>query len=271
MKRIILFFLVLSAAVCRADNYFVDGMKWECVVSGDAYPYPYPELDFVYETVYLEGTEIVNGVESLKMWMIRDHDESTAEVISHIYTDGDKVFFLEPYTGEWRLMYDFGMKEGSVNEITAYRTPSNTVHSSILKCASVYNSDEYGGLEVLSLDEYEYEGAEYHENGKWLNGIGSVNGVLMNSEFNYDGIGGRLLKAILPNNEVIYEYTAGVETNEILQPLNISGGNGEILVGGDYPDLAVYDTTGRRYAGTRVPAGLYIVTAGGRTAKVLVK
>jgi hypothetical protein len=75
----------------------------------------------------------------------------------------------------------------------------------------------------------------------------------------YEGIGGYKLWS-----------TDGVESVST-DALCVSGGRGEILVNGDYPGLAVYDTTGRRYAGTRVPAGLYMVTAGGRTAKVLVK
>ncbi len=74
----------------------------------------------------------------------------------------------------------------------------------------------------------------------------------------------------LDGNLVYFNAQVGVESVSA-DALCVSGGRGEILVGGDYPDLAVYDTTGRRYAGTRVPAGLYIVAAGGRTAKVLVK
>lgn len=53
--------------------------------------------------------------------------------------------------------------------------------------------------------------------------------------------------------------------------VTIIGGNGKIIVNGDYTTLLVHDISGQRYDTLTVPAGFYIVTVDGHSTKVLVK
>lgn len=53
--------------------------------------------------------------------------------------------------------------------------------------------------------------------------------------------------------------------------VNVYGGNGEIVIEGDYNTAEVYDLQGRKALGLNVPAGIYVVNVDGATFKVAVK
>jgi hypothetical protein len=82
-------------------------------------------------------------------------------------------------------------------------------------------------------------------------------------------------KVTVPANGYVVIATKNVtEVSDIIsdtiQP-EVFGGNGYIYVNGDYSDLTIYNVAGQKFNTLNVPAGLYIVRAGGETFKVMVK
>ena len=64
----------------------------------------------------------------------------------------------------------------------------------------------------------------------------------------------------------------GVVADEIgSSNVTVTGGNGEIIINGDYNNVQVYTIAGQSLGTLTVPAGLYIVNVYGNTSKVLVK
>lgn len=53
--------------------------------------------------------------------------------------------------------------------------------------------------------------------------------------------------------------------------VDVIGGQGEIIIAGEYDDVAVFNLAGQPMNSLNVPAGLYIVNVDGYTAKVIVK
>ena len=53
--------------------------------------------------------------------------------------------------------------------------------------------------------------------------------------------------------------------------INVFGANGEIIIEGEYENVAVYSVTGQKYSTLKVPAGVYVVNIDGNCTKVLVK
>ena len=51
----------------------------------------------------------------------------------------------------------------------------------------------------------------------------------------------------------------------------VYGGQGEIVIDGEYNDVRVYSISGQYFNTLSVPAGLYIVNVDGNTTKVIVK
>ena len=51
----------------------------------------------------------------------------------------------------------------------------------------------------------------------------------------------------------------------------VTGGEGEIIIDGDYNAAEVYNIQGQRMASLEVPTGVYVVRVDGETFKVAVK
>lgn len=66
---------------------------------------------------------------------------------------------------------------------------------------------------------------------------------------------------------------AGVEDTFVNNEndVNVYGGNGEIVINGEYETVSVYSISGQRYNTLNVPAGLYVVNVDGKVTKVIVK
>ncbi len=66
---------------------------------------------------------------------------------------------------------------------------------------------------------------------------------------------------------------AGVEdvVGDISNTTKVYGGNGEIVIEGEYQSAQVYNIAGQVYGSLNVPAGLYIVNVDGVVSKVIVK
>ena len=81
----------------------------------------------------------------------------------------------------------------------------------------------------------------------------------------------------VPGNSYVVIGTsniAGVEdviNDEIKDNVTVYGGNGEIVILGEYKNANVYNVSGQEIGSLNVPAGLYIVKVDNKSYKVLVK
>lgn len=74
---------------------------------------------------------------------------------------------------------------------------------------------------------------------------------------------------VLVNSSV---ENAGIDNiTEDVNSIKVYGGQGQIIVDGEYDNIEVFSITGQSYNSLTVPAGLYIVRANGNTTKVIVK
>ena len=72
---------------------------------------------------------------------------------------------------------------------------------------------------------------------------------------------------------IVNKNVSGIEENiiEEYNKPNVYGGQGEIIVTGEYNNVSVYSVSGQAYNSLQVPSGLYIVNVDGVTSKVIVK
>lgn len=90
---------------------------------------------------------------------------------------------------------------------------------------------------------------------------------------------GTTIAASIPGNSYILVGTKDLASvdevigDDLGQGNNVSviGGQGEIIINGDYNDVQVYTIAGQSVGSLTVPAGLYIVNVDGKATKVLVK
>lgn len=81
---------------------------------------------------------------------------------------------------------------------------------------------------------------------------------------------------LMPNCYVVIgnKNISGVEeiaAEATVNTINVYGGNGEIIINGEYDNVDVYSISGQKYTSLNVPAGLYIVNVDGNVTKVIVK
>lgn len=92
-KKICLFLLVLVSfpIFAAAKNCFVDGMKWETLLTSMVAPYPTYSL--VYDVI--DGEETLAGYTAMKLYEYRYGEDSRTFKL-YLRVDGDKVYFLNP-------------------------------------------------------------------------------------------------------------------------------------------------------------------------------
>ena len=66
---------------------------------------------------------------------------------------------------------------------------------------------------------------------------------------------------------------SGVEDSitDVKDTINVYGGQGEIIISGEYQNVQVYSISGQLYSSLKVPSGIYIVNVDGNVSKVIVK
>lgn len=108
MKKLFTTLILLTPLFVAAENYFVEGAKWT-----------YYNVNHSIPTIYsIEGTDFKAGYECHNLYSnLFLGAEKT--IITLIRTEGDKVYYLhDPDATEWDLLYDFGLEEGEVCEIS---------------------------------------------------------------------------------------------------------------------------------------------------------
>lgn len=205
LKKVsVLLAMAMLPVLAMAQSYFVDGTKWKtrtypcCSLDGDG---------SVYITT-LEGEETIDGYTALKMYSESEDDPSSRTLKAYIRTDGDKVYFRKANSEitEWRLMYDFGLKEGEGCYVYALNRSEDIRPRSYIKCVGV-SRDAGSQLDVMTLEEYDDETCEsFVRHGKWFKGLASELGVEYNNYFELDG-GGTMLIEAQYGGDTVYEWT----------------------------------------------------------------
>lgn len=223
------FYLILAACCaflavspdCVAENYFREGMKWEY----KAYPDFFPDKEYkpYYVTQYLDGKDFVAGKHCLKLFtIVNDEIEHEPYLHTYISSVGDKVYFLsmkpgdDPETGEWLMLYDFGLKAGEVANIAfLFSCDAETLHKSVpMTCETITPESTHSHL-LFKMSMTESQGDSKYF-GDWIAGIGSLWGVACNGGWGFDGGGSMVLLRASLNGEVLYEnVNAGIEGAEV--------------------------------------------------------
>ncbi|GEM_PF-2361556 len=258
------------------ENCFVEGAAWETMFRGTQEP----NAEWHTSTFTLADPGSVAGKDCLKLYETTDGDASTIKHVAWIASEGDKVYSLnDAASGVWRLIYDFGVAEGSECEIYDYRkigypTPDDPF---TLKCVAV---SEENGLTIRALEIY---AGTSHSLGTehWIDGIGDTHGITYNLYEAIDGIGSMLVK-VTRDGRTVYENTAGITltaTSEIaVRPegldiiaTGVPAGTAVILAAIDGKVLHSGTVDGGTLRiGTPAP-GIYIVRIGDTVNKIATK
>lgn len=203
-------------------NHIQDGMSWVIEVYGTQDSIPEETI----KTIDINGAIDIDGITSLQMYETTNNDLSTRQLIAYIRTEGDKVFFkrADAISEEWNLMYDFGLNIGD----GCYVCDLGMQRRTYVKCINIDNNNaQYGGLETLTLVEYYDNGycQDYQlSTGVWLKGIGSVNGIIYNNFFEYDGGSSRLISATYDGKSIYNFRASGIDEAMNTKPIiNIKG------------------------------------------------
>lgn len=193
--------LAFAPTLMNAQTFFKEGTSWKTERWNSEFD---PKIHI--QIVSLDGTETIDGYASMKMYSEYENDATSRKLVAYIRTDGDKVFFMNPETKSkaWYLMYDFGLKAGEGCYV--YSCEFTNAEGEPLRSYVMYtgtNTTE-SGLTAMEVKEYYDETCdEYLGSEKWLKGLASTRGVLLNSSFALDGIGSSLLECS-NNNTLLY-------------------------------------------------------------------
>lgn len=285
MKLKILLMVALMPLCALGQNAFKDGtvwtMEWESFTSGIT--------TYGTDHSYISGTTEIDGIEALNLYHAESPDAGIEpRLVAHLKLDGERVYFKIPghLDTEWYLMYDFGIRPGEgltvYNSLQWYDATVLTEmpagpYSTFVVCTGV---DDNG---LITLTEYNNENREYItcKSGRWLKGIGGMQGVTYNNRFKtYDC--GSTLASVTCGDEVIYQNpVAGVESNLVASPVSVTSLDGCLSVSvAAATDVTVFNTGGVmvqsrsvRPGTTIIPLsrrGIYVVNVSGRTFKVAI-
>lgn len=148
------------AVSMNAQTLVKENKLWACTMAGSEQPEN-------YESYYIKfsGDTIVNGIEYKIAWKCQDSLQINWEIETFIREDSTKkVYFINPRTNEEELIYDFGLEEG------------DTIWSNTGQFYARVESVSYIHLDNFddSLKKIVVE-SEYYA---WIEGIGSMNGIL---------------------------------------------------------------------------------------------
>lgn len=266
MKKEFLMLIGLSAMICStatAQNYFTENTVWEEICRAT----PIEEYMTIHYTLAEPGE--MAGKECLKLYRTDNNDPATRTLQSYIHVDGDKVYFLRDLaSGQWKLMYDFGVQVGGTYDINHFVDFSNTPYDRpfTLTCTS----------ETESTKTLEGE----YDKVTWLTGIGNPAGVTANLYELYCGGESHLIK-VTSAGETVYENTAML-AQTLTTPCAVKVTEGGVTVTGSAAGIPVTihsvdgkcmhrSLTGTAPTSVSLPTGIYMVSVGPEVHKVLVR
>lgn len=265
-----------SAAGAGYVNYFgEEGTEWTVKHCDPFLPgIPYKEYTV---HMWLEGEAEMMGRDALKLWSSTEGSE-VVTLVTHVAVEGGKVFFLQQDGIGWFLAYDFDLVPGESAVIYGTSIGMGTEDDRLkpvnVMCMAEGEVDHAPDLEMMDI-AFVYDDVPAETvNERWIRGIGSVCGVLQNDFCQYVGIGGALLTEVRSHGETVYRNDDWAWVARVPAMPAVRVGKGSIEVdSGSCPE--VYSICGERMAGTAgnfpdLPAGVYVVVAGGTPKKVMV-
>ena len=197
----------------QQDDYICEGTKWVMQIMSVM-----PRPDFIppYEVEirtyheWIEGTDIINGKEYMKVWEDKFDDPEYRNFEGYIRKENDKVYYLDKSgEGDEYILFDYSMMRGDKCIFTLIDGYAPT-GSSIELTAICMNE----GVENNQGHSYEYRtigflinGESYHEYFvpiRWIKGIGSQGGILSNMYFGESG--GASVYEVYHKGELVYKY-----------------------------------------------------------------
>lgn len=202
MKRFIILFIILILLAGCSPIYYADRMKWITEIRGTHDPYLPP----IFETVTIEQTEDKN---TFKVYTYED-DAANRKFAALMRVNGDKVHFNLDESGasEWYLLYDFGLREG---EGCYVYDPTWIIDSAprkeYIKCIGTNKYAEHKDLTFLTIGMYKDESCSWsYGTGCWIKGLSSLNGLLYNIGWGFEG-GSYALLEVSINDTILYQKT----------------------------------------------------------------
>lgn len=206
MKKTFSIALALAlASTANATDYFTEGTVWEVVYDDDSQPTP----TYVAYNYYIEGDTVIAGLDCLKMWSACQTGNSTKELATCIYKDGERVYFFpHKASSEKALLYDFALQPEQRSSFALPKgqwTDKGDCIENDVRCDYLYQIKQgVATLEAMHVTEFATGQATTHsQGGTWIKGIGSLRGVLENIGFDMDG-GSSWLSRVTHNGETIY-------------------------------------------------------------------
>lgn len=242
MKKLLLGIALATALSASADNYFAQGTEW--TVSDGMIP---NVSTLVYK---IDGTRDVGDVEAMVMWVCRDGGEQ--EVAALLDADGDKVSYFDEQAGEWRLLYDFSLREG--DEAVVYSPLARIMTENVfpeyvtVKCTGIdykINGTYEYAPGVMDFNTYA-DGSEY-DFAKWLNGAGSMSDPLMNYYSNLDGAIYRSLLTVVYDGKVVFDYNKMSGIDAVEEPETKAGPAFRLDGTPDNGEPGIYVKDGRKH------------------------
>lgn len=275
--KIILILCLFVSFISEAQNFFMEGMKWEMQTIGVAPEGPI----YGTETVILKNDE---KTDSLCMYRYFDNDLSNISFVGYIKTEGEKVFFKlnKEMPSEWYLFYDFGLAPGEgcwiYNPVAAHSTPDPA--KTYAKCVGIEKDPIDERLDALRIKLYSNDSEiDSYDEGLWIKGIGSESGVLDNDRFNPCG-GTSILSNVYDNSKLLYHNPlASIKEVDHISFINIDGLN-VTLNSSEKDSVAIfnisgecigqYDISGENTTISLPQPGVYILKLRDKTYKICV-
>lgn len=159
------------------DNYIRTGLG--CTLSTiDSFGYP-------GSTTYYLGEQVFhNGQDAYPVFYENEEDDGPSY---YVYTEGDKVWCKSPQESEWTLAYDFSLKPGEKTTV-GYAMGRHSGFEVPLGEITCFEETEfvtdYGTFQALRVTgTYSSLLGDYSDEGYWIKGLGSNQGLLWNCMF----------------------------------------------------------------------------------------
>lgn len=205
MKRLVISIaMAVLPMLIFGQECFTNGTEWKMMIrSIEAQPKTSIEIS------KLDGMVNIDGYEAFKMYSEYENKPDSKTLLYYVRKENDKVFFKLPDddSGEWYLMYDFGLAvgEGCYIYNPTFTISLKKLYKTYLKCISI-TKDETSDNTIMGMEEYEDDTFELlRGEGEWIKGISSTLGISRNTGFGMTGGVFRLIEA-RNGDHVFYSY-----------------------------------------------------------------